>query len=135
MDLSRSEAAAQGTPIGPVTVAIKQSPGEVQVETTQNGNAQTVRYVPAASGAVAAEPSAATFRWKGPQLVTSLVTYINKQAVTVEEVRSLNPAGTEMTVEVTLVVQHGYQSGGGGAVQTQNSPNTSTGKNVFLRAR
>ncbi len=63
------------------------------------------------------------------------MTDINKQAVTVEEVRTLNPAGTEMTVEVTLVVQHGYQSGGSSAVQYRNSPNTSTGTNVFVKAR
>jgi hypothetical protein len=135
MDLSRSEAAAQGTPIGPVTVAIRQAPGEIRVETTQNGATQAVRYVPAEAGAMSADQSLGTFRWKGPQLITSLVIYVNKQAVTVEEVRSLNSAGTEMTVEVTLVVQHGYQTGGAGAVQPQNSPNTSTGKNVFLKAR
>jgi hypothetical protein len=94
-----------------------------------------VRYLPDWVKAGAPDEQAGTFRWNGPQLVTNLTTYINKQAVTLEETRSLNPAGTEMTVKVTLVVQHGYQSGGGSTIQPQNSPNTSTGTNVFLKAR
>lgn len=135
MDLSRSEAAAQGTPIGPVVVAIRQTPGELHIETTRNGNAQAVRYLPVGAKATVAGEPAAAFRWEGPKLITSLITDINKQAVTVEEVRSLNSAGTEMTVEVTLVVQHGYQSGGSSAVQSKNSPNTATGTNVFIKTR
>jgi hypothetical protein len=135
MDPTRSEAAAQGTPIGPVVVAIRQQPGELHIATTRDGSTQTVRYLPAEAKAVVSGASVGSFRWNGPKLVTSLATDINKQAVTVEEVRTLNPAGTEMTVEVTLVVQHGYQSGGSSAVQYRNSPNTSTGTNVFVKAR
>ena len=133
MDLSRSEAAAQGTPIGPVVVAIRQTPGEVHIETTRNGSTQAVRYLPVGAKATVAGEPASAFRWEGPKLITSLITDINKQAVTVEELRSLNSAGTEMTVEVTLVVQHGYQSGGSSAVQSKNSPNTATGTNVFIK--
>lgn len=134
MDLSRSEAAAQGTPIGPVTVAIQQTPEEIRVETTRNGTTQAVRYLPVGMKAVAGE-LAGTFRWEGSKLITNLITDINNQAVTFEEVRNLNPEGTEMVVEVTLVVQHGYQTGGSGVVRSSNSPNSSTGKNVFLKAR
>ena len=54
MDLTRSEAAAQGTPIGPVTVAIRQTPDEVHVETTRNGMTEVVRYLPAAMKPAAA---------------------------------------------------------------------------------
>jgi hypothetical protein len=133
MDPSRSEAAAQGTPIGPVIVGIRQAPDEIHIETTRNGTTETVRYLPASARATVVEPPAGAFRWEGSKLMTSLVTYINKQAVTVEEVRSLNAAGDEMTVEVTLVVQHGYQSGGTSAVQSRNSPNTATGINIFRR--
>lgn len=133
MDRARSEAAAQGTPIGPVTVAIRQSPGEVRIETTRNGQTESVRYLPASAKAVSPGELIGAFRWDGPKLVTTLVTDINKQAITVEEVRSLDPAGREMTVEVTLVVEHGYQSGGTGLVRSQNSPNTSKGINVFVK--
>ena len=94
MDLTRSEAAAQGTPIGPVTVAIRQTPDEVNVETTRNGMTEAVRYLPAAMKPAAAGGQVGTFRWDGARLVTYLVTHINNQAVTVEESRSLNGAGT-----------------------------------------
>jgi hypothetical protein len=133
MDLARSEAAAQGTPIGPVTVAIRQAPGEVRIETTRNGKTESVRYLPASAKATAAGELLGAFRWEGQKLITTLVTDINKQAITVEEVRSLNPEGREMTVEVSLVVEHGYQSGGTGLVRSQNSPNTSKGINVFVK--
>ena len=135
MDPARSEAAAQGTPTGPVTVAIRQTPGEVRIDTTRNGRTESVRYLPAAVKAVGTGELLGAFRWDGPRLVTRLVTDINKQAITVEEVRSLDPAGREMTVEVMLVVEHGYQSGGTGVLRSQNSPNTSKGINVFVKAR
>lgn len=133
MDLTRSEAAAQGTPIGPVTVVIRQAPGEVNIETTRNGRTEAVRYLPASAKATASGEVLGAFSWNGDKLVTRLVTDINKQAITVEEVRSLNPSGSEMTVELSLVVEHGYQSGGTGLVRPQNSPNTSKGVNVFVK--
>jgi hypothetical protein len=133
MDLTRSEAAAQGTPIGPVTVAIRQMPGEVRIDTTRNGQTESVRYLPASTKAKGGSELLGAFRWEGSKLVTTLVTDINKQAITVQEVRSLDPAGREMTVELTLVVEHGYQSGGTGLVRSQNSPNTSKGINVFVK--
>lgn len=133
MDLTRSEAAAQGTPIGPVTVAIRQAPGEVNIETTRNGRTEAVRYLPVSAKVTGATEPMGSFRWDGAKLVTRLVTDINKQAITVEEVRTLDPAGREMTVEVMLVVEHGYQSGGTGVARPQNSPNTSKGINVFVK--
>ena len=135
MDMSRSEAAAQGTPIGPVTVAIRQTPDEVRVETTRNGTTQAVRYLPVGVKPAGAGELAGTFRSEGSKLITNLTTDINNQAVTFEEVRSLNPEGTEMAVEVTLVVQHGYQTGSSSIARSANSPNSSTGRNVFLKAR
>ena len=134
MDPTRSEAAAQGTPIGPVTVVIRQAPGEVNIETTRNGRTEVVRYLPAAAKAVSPNELIGSFRWDGPKLVTRLITDINKQAITVEEARSLNEGGREMTVEVMLVVEHGYQTGGTGVLRPQNSPNTSKGVNVFVKA-
>lgn len=134
MDLSRSESAAQGPAIGPVTVAIQQTSGELRIDTTRNGNTETVRYLPAGMKPVSAEERVGTFRWEGVTLVTNLNTHINNQAVTFQEIRSLNPDRTEMSVEVTLTVQHGYTTGGNSVVQS-NASNTSTGKDVFLKAR
>lgn len=135
MDLSRSEAAAQGPPIGPVTVAIRQTPAEIRVETTRNGTTQVVRYLPVESKPLVPGQPTGTFRWEGAKLITYLAADINNQAVTFEEVRSLNPEGTEMEVEVTFVVQHGYSTGGSSVVRSPNAPNSSTGKNIFVRAR
>jgi hypothetical protein len=135
MDLTRSEAAAQGPPIGPVTVAIRQTPGELWIETTKDGNTQTIRYVAVGSKPGEYGESVGTFRFDGPRLVTNLTTHINKQAVTVEEIRSLDPQGQEMTVKLTLVVQHGYQSAGTIATKSPYAPNTATGTNVFVKAR
>ena len=135
MDSSRSEAAAQGTPIGPVTVTIRQTAEEVRVETTRNGTTQAIRYLPVGMKAVVHGELAGTFRWEGAKLITNLATDINKQAVTFDEIRTLNADGTEMTVEVTLVVQHGYQTGGSAIVRSPNAPNSSTGKNVFVKAK
>jgi hypothetical protein len=135
MDHTRSEAAAQGTPIGPVTLAIRQTPDEVVVETARDGRTDAVRYIPAGSKTTPAGNQTGTFRWDGTRLITYLVTHINNQAVTVEETRSLNSGATEMLVEVSLVVQHGYQTGGTSLVRPANAPNTSTGKNVFVKAQ
>jgi hypothetical protein len=133
MDLTRSEAAAQGGPIGPVTVTIRQLPEELRIDTTRDGRTESVRYLPASTKATSSGELLGAFRWDGPKLVTTLVTDINKQAITVHEVRTLDPAGREMTVELTLVVEHGYQSGGTGLLRSQNSPNSSKGVNVFVR--
>jgi hypothetical protein len=133
MDLGRSEAAAQGGPVTPVTVAIQQTPDEVRIETTRNGRADAVSYVPVGTKTADATDRTGTFRWDGTRLVTFLVTHINNQAVTIEETRSLNSAATEMTVEVNVVVQHGYQTGGTSLVRSSNAPNTSKGINVFVK--
>ena len=129
MDVSRSDATE-----GPMTVTIRQAPEEIFIETTQGGSAQAVRYVPETAKPVVTDETAGTFRWEGSQLVTHLVAHINKQAVTVAEVRKLNAEGTEMSVAVTLVVQHGY-SGTTLAPGAKNPPNTATGTNLFVKAR
>jgi hypothetical protein len=133
MDVSRSEAAAQGTPLGPEIVTIRQTPGEVRIETTREGRSEVVRYLPAPDKYAAAAERVGAFRWDGAKLVTTLIADINKSAVSLQELRSLNPAGTEMTVEVSLVVEHGYQTGGSNILRSQNASNASRGTNVFVK--
>jgi len=133
MDVTRSEAAAQGTPIEPVTVNIRQTPGEVRIETTREGRSEVVRYLPAPDKYAAAAERVGAFRWDGAKLVTTLVADVNKSAVSVQEVRSLNAAGTEMTVDVSVVVEHGYQTGGSSTLKSQNASNASRGTNVFVK--
>ena len=71
-------------------LTIRQAPEELQIETTRNGSTESVRYLPAAANAKGTDellgPSAGKDRTQHP-----LVTDINKQAITLEEVRSLDP--------------------------------------------
>ena len=89
----------------------------MRIDTARNGRTESVRYLPASAKASGGGELLGAFRWEGSKLVTTLVTDINKQAITVQEVRSLDPAGREMTVELMLVVEHGYQSGGTAVAQ------------------
>ncbi|HYP05003.1 MAG TPA: hypothetical protein VER03_02115, partial [Bryobacteraceae bacterium] len=62
----------------------------------------------------------------GPKLATETHRNVNRATVTVKEVRSLDAKGKEMTVDRTLMVQHGYTMRG--------AKNYSSGKDVFVRA-
>ncbi len=68
MDLTRSEAAAQGMPIGPVTVVIRQMPEELRIDTTRNGRTESVRYLPADMKATGGSEAVGAFRWQGLKL-------------------------------------------------------------------
>ena len=52
---------------------------------------------------------------------------INGQTIGFREARTSASAGTEMVVETTLKVEHGYELKGGQTIVT--------GKNVFVRSR
>jgi hypothetical protein len=126
MDLSRSESAAQADPIGPTTVAIEQTSGELRMALTRDGKTTNVVY--RLDGTPTAIPGGtATSRWNGSSLVTEIVRTIQGQTVTVSETRRLNAAADELLVESVLVVQHGYSLRG---VQ-----NYGAGKDVFTRVR
>ena len=135
MDPERSDAAQQGVPSGPVTVVIRQRPGEIRIETTENGSTKAVTYLPFETTVLAADSSAGTFRWDGPRLITDLVVYISQQAVTLREIRTLDTARNEMAVDVSLVVEHGYRGGDFSRRSEQRPSNASKGRNVFVRAK
>jgi hypothetical protein len=65
--------------------------------------------------------------WKGSALVTEGASVINGQTVTVRETRTLNAAGTEMTVDSILMVQHGYAS------RLQSATSYGSGRDVYVR--
>ena len=134
MDLARSESAAQGTPIKSVTVAIRQTPGEVRIETTRDGSTELARYLLSAEKPTGSQEQVGLFRWDGPRLVTTLVIDINNRPITVQEIRSLSASGTEMTVEINVAVEHGYQTSGSNAARSQSVSNASKGTNVFVKA-
>jgi hypothetical protein len=126
MDRSRSESAMQNEPIGPVTVVIAQTLGEVRIETTRTPGSSVVTYKLDGSEVTIPGGTAKT-HWDGTMLVTEAVRNIQGQTVTTKETRRLNPDGSEMTVETMLVVQHGYSLRG--------TPNYGAGKDVYVRSR
>jgi hypothetical protein len=68
---------------------------------------------------------------EGGAIVTETVYEIRNSPITVRETFSLNPAGTELTVNSVLRVEHGYE-GQLAAGQTK-PPNVSTSTMVFRR--
>jgi hypothetical protein len=128
MDNDRSESAAQGQPIGVVTVAISQTGSVLQVETTRDGKKEIATY------RIVARPSATTEEsgerrafWDGPVLVDEGSVDIQGQTVGFREARTLDAGGAEMVVETTLKIEHGYELKGAETIVI--------GKNVYVRGR
>jgi hypothetical protein len=125
MDPARSESAAQNDPIGPVTVVIAQSRDELRVETKRTEGSSVVTYKLDGSEVKIPGGTAKT-HWDGARLVTEIEMYVQGQAVTTKETRSLTSGGNEMIVNITLVVQHGYSA---------STTNYGSGKDIYVRAR
>jgi hypothetical protein len=64
-------------------------------------------------------------------VVTETVYEINNSPITIRETLSLNPEGSELTVNTTVRVEHGYQ--GPLPAGASKSPNVSTAVVVFVR--
>jgi hypothetical protein len=126
MDPSRSESAVQNEPIGPVTIVISQTDGEVRIETTRAQGKSVVTYKLDGSEIKIPGGTAKT-HWDGSTLITEAVRDVQGQTVTTKETRRLASDGAEMLVETMLVVQHGYSLRG--------TPNYGTGKDIFVRSR
>jgi hypothetical protein len=133
MDISRSEAAFEASPVQAAKVVIHQGPDEIQIDTTTARNGSSpVKFKVVAEKVSEEDPSAPTFRWEGAKLVTVQDIAISGQAVSITETRSLDPTGAEMTVITELVVQHGYA--GTVIVNGIDAPaNSSSMKNIFVR--
>jgi len=128
MDSSRSESAAQAEPIGPVTLVIVQTPNDVKIETTRAQRSSAVTYKFDGSK-VTVSNGTLTTHWDGVKLVTEGVFDVNGAAVTMTEIRTLAAGGSEMLVEKTVVVQHGYPD------TLRGTQNYVAGKDVFVRAQ
>ena len=129
MDLARSQSSQQGEAIKPVTFVITQAPTQVRIETVRANEKENVLY-PLLKARASASPSPNSSGqpeayWEGDQLVTETQRTVNGYTVTVKEARMLAPAGAEMTVETTVIVQHGYSMPG--------AKNYGTSKDVFTR--
>ncbi len=128
MDKNRSELAAQEQPTGDVIVAIAQTESILRVETIRDGKKDIAIY-PIGARPVATTEVSATRRafWDGPVLVDEGSVDINGQTIGFREARAPASAGSEMVVETTLKIEHGYELKGGQTIVT--------GKNVFVRSR
>ncbi len=128
MDPSRSESAAQATPIGTVTLVIAQTANELRVETTRTPGGSIVTYKLDGSK-VAIPDGSATAHWDGMKIVTEAVLDVQGQTVTSKETRALSADGNEMFVDRTLAVQHGYPN------DIKGTQNYTSGKDVYVRSR
>jgi hypothetical protein len=111
------------------TCAITQSVGQVRIETTRGNERENVLYALTKSRA-SSNPGASgqsEAYWDGDQLITVTQRTVSGQTVTVKESRTLSPTGADMTVETTVIVQHGYSMPG--------AKNYGTSRDVFIRAR
>jgi hypothetical protein len=63
--------------------------------------------------------------WDGLKLVTEGAGNVQGQTVSVREARTLNASRTEMTIESTVTVQHGYTFRG--------AKNYATAKDIYTR--
>jgi hypothetical protein len=68
---------------------------------------------------------------EGGAIVTETIYEVRNAPVTVREMLSVNPAGTELTVNTTVRVEHGYE--GALSPGEKKSPNVSTATVVFRR--
>ncbi len=125
LDPARSESAAESS--DPVLVEISQTDRELTIATMQGSRRHQVAYVftsgpPAPYGI---DGSAGRASWNGTTLVTEGTRLIQGQTVATRETRTLNRDATEMTVEVVVIVQHGYQFRG--------ARNYGIGKDVYTK--
>lgn len=135
MDPSRSESAHQATPIGPVTLIIKQNADEVTIETRKGAKtktpipSETLTFTLHGSETSIVSNSGVPIKvkahWDGNKLITETARNIQDATVTTMQVFNLDSSGKELTVHKTLTIQHGYQFPG--------AANTGTGTDVFIR--
>ena len=137
MDASRSESAHQATPIGPVTLIIKEAPGALSIE-TRTGNVkkpgvstETLTYKLDGSEHSTVTGSGVQIKakahWDGQKLVTETARNIQGSTVTTMCAYTVDPSGKELTVAKSLTVQHGYQFEG--------AATTGRATDVFIRSK
>jgi hypothetical protein len=130
MDQTRSESPHYPDFVGPVTLVITQTATDMTIETRRGDKTGTVTYhiydsenAPVGTAGTAALKS----YWNGGTLVAEGVRNVQDATVRTKEARSLAADGQEMTVETTLIVEHGYTLAG--------TKNYGTGKDVFRKSQ
>jgi hypothetical protein len=124
MDRSRSQSPELAT------LTIKHTATEISIETAV-GTTTSVKIYPFEMSAHAAKEAITSghshANWDGASLVTETSGNIQGQTVSYKQTRSMNSAGTEMTVESIVIVQHGYA--------VADSKNYATAKDVYVRLK
>jgi hypothetical protein len=128
MDNARSESAMQDQPVEDVIVSITQTGSMLRVETSRDGKREIAIYPfvarPSDTGELSGIPRAF---WEGPILVDEGSLDVNGKTIGFRETRTAASDGSEMVVETTLKVEHGYDAKGAQTIVS--------GKNVFMRRR
>lgn len=130
LDMTRSASAVQNEPIAPTTLVIRQSATELSIETKRGDRASTVTYRPGSADAITNATNRSNlltsmWYWDGPKLITETVRDVSGQTVRTKEVRALDAAGGEMSVDTLLVVEHGYSLRG--------AQNYGSGKDIYRK--
>lgn len=110
MDRNRSESVTTEQVPGPITLAVSQTETTLSIETRRGDKTEVTNYVIDARPDGPSVIGAGTRRayWNSPKLITEEAGNVQGQTVSIRASRSLNSTGTEMTVETTVAVQHGY---------------------------
>jgi hypothetical protein len=130
MDMTRSASAVQNDPIPQTTLVINQTATQLSIETQRAGKTSTITYRPGSADAITNATNRSNllnsmWYWEGPKLITETVRDVNGQTVRTKEVRALEAAGTEMSVDTLLVVEHGYSQRG--------AQNYGSGKDIYKK--
>ena len=127
----RSGSPGQSQPVTTMTFVITQTADQIQIDST-SGADKTINAVYPLGPAPRQPPeplsaNQARAYWQGNTLVVERGGTISGQTVSAKQLLSLNADRSELTVERTVIVQHGYTLKG--------TPNYSTVTDVFARAR
>ena len=129
MVAARSESPNQTPPVTDMTFVIEQAANEIRLDMTSGGGKTvSVVYPIVAVPKAPADPLSGDERrayWDGPRLVVERGGTISGQTVSSRQALTLNPDGSEMTVERLVIVQHGYTLRG--------AKNYAAVKDVFTR--
>ena len=127
LDPARSESAASSDSAEPLTIEITQTDRELTVDTTQGDRHNRVvhGFVASPAAPFSIDGSAGRAYWDGLALVTEGTRLVQGQTVATRETRRLNADQSEMTVDVVVIVQHGYG--------VRGAKNYGVGRDVYTR--
>ena len=125
----RSDSPAQTPPVRSVTLNITQTDSAFNVDARRDGDTSATSYpIEAALAPATGSVSAGATRayWEGRRLVAWRAGNVQGQTVSIKDTFELNQDASELVVETTVVIQHGYTMKG--------AKNYASAKDVFKKA-